>query len=87
MADYCTQCSIEHFGKDYGDMRGLQSPLYTLYKMYVLVLCEGCGATQVDHKGKCIHHENGDCDPYVEYAARGYVPKGYALDRDWETKY
>jgi hypothetical protein len=31
MADFCPPCSIEHFGKDYGDIRDCWG------------LCEGCG--------------------------------------------
>ncbi len=56
MADFCTQCSRNMFGKDYGDMRGLSHPIDTCFKLYPVVLCEGCGATQVNHRGECIHH-------------------------------
>lgn len=56
MADFCKQCSLETFGEDFGDLQGLTRPIDTLFNLYALVLCEGCGATQVDHTGCCIHH-------------------------------
>lgn len=57
MADFCKQCSEETFGEDFGDLAGLSNPWHTLYRLYPVVLCEGCGPIQVDHTGKCI----GDC--------------------------
>lgn len=54
MADYCRQC----WGEPYThDLEGLSRPIDTLFGLYPVVLCEGCGATQVDHTGFCIHHE------------------------------
>jgi hypothetical protein len=52
MADFCRQCSEKVFGQDYGDMRGLCDPGYL-----VVVLCEGCGAVQVDHEGRCVSED------------------------------
>jgi hypothetical protein len=49
VADFCMQCSIDMFSKDFGDMKGLCKK-----GMLVVVLCEGCGAIQVDHTGKCV---------------------------------
>jgi len=54
MADFCKQCSIEMFGKDYGDFKGISSEEDTKNDLYPLVLCEGCGPIQVDHEGKCV---------------------------------
>jgi hypothetical protein len=51
MADFCMQCSIDHFGEDFKDLAGLCSdkPDHV-----ARVICEGCGNTIVDHTGKCI---------------------------------
>lgn len=58
MADFCSQCSIELFGKDYGDMAGITSPEDWAKGLAAIVLCEDCGAIQVDPGGLCI----SDCD-------------------------
>jgi hypothetical protein len=57
MADFCKQCSEVLFGEDSHDFAGITSPDDTAKGLYLTALCEGCGATQVDHEGKCIHHE------------------------------
>ena len=49
MADFCKQCSIEMFGKDYGDLK--LGPLKIGHGW--VVLCEGCGPTMVDAEGQC----------------------------------
>lgn len=62
MADFCKQCSVDMFGEDFGDLKGLSTADDTSKGLYPLVLCEGCGAIQVDHEGKCVSkdcHENG----------------------------
>ncbi len=59
MADYCQACSIELFGKDYGNFAGLTSEEDWTEDRAVVVLCEGCGPTQVDPAGRCISR---DCD-------------------------
>jgi len=58
MADFCTQCSIEIFHEDMGDMANISTKEDTENEMYAVVLCEGCGPTQVDHLGNCI---SDDC--------------------------
>lgn len=54
MADYCKACSIEIFGEDFRELAGLSSPEQTAKGLYPVVICEGCGSTQVDHDGACI---------------------------------
>ena len=54
MADFCSQCSEDVYGKDFGDMKGLSTEEDTVDGKYAVVLCEGCGPCQVDHTGKCI---------------------------------
>lgn len=54
MASFCKQCSIETFGKDFEDFARISTQLQTEENLYPLVLCEGCGPTQVDHTGTCI---------------------------------
>lgn len=54
MADFCKQCRIELFGEDDGDIARLSSEEDTKQELFCIVLCEGCGACQVDHTGRCI---------------------------------
>lgn len=54
MASFCKQCSIETWGFDDRDFAGISSEEDTKKGLYALVLCEGCGPTQVDHTGTCI---------------------------------
>jgi hypothetical protein len=51
MADFCKQCSIEHFGKDFGELKNPE-PLPPDH--FWLVLCEGCGVIQIDSDGACV---------------------------------
>ena len=56
MADFCRQCSLDLFGQDAGDLRGLggkdDKPLEP--GEGYLVICEGCGPTLVNKDGECI---------------------------------
>lgn len=54
MADFCAQCSVDTFGKDFGDMNALSKAEDTAAGIYPVVLCEGCGPIQVDHEGRCV---------------------------------
>lgn len=54
MSDFCKQCSIDIWGEDTEDMKGISNEQDTLNNMYALVLCEDCGPCQVDHNGKCV---------------------------------
>ena len=54
MADFCKQCSIDVYGEDMKDLSGLSTELDTNGDLYPVVLCEGCGPTQVDHTGVCV---------------------------------
>lgn len=74
MADFCRQCALEVFGPmrgpDYaGDMVGLSSAHDTECGLFAVVLCEGCGPTQVNHVGECVVH---DCveKGHARYEAR-----------------
>jgi hypothetical protein len=60
MADFCTQCSIEIFGKDFDNMRGITKQEDWNKGLSCVVLCEGCGHIQVDPTGKCV----SDCDKH-----------------------
>jgi hypothetical protein len=58
MADFCWQCTEELHGKSLcskNDLRD-QSFWFDTYirKKFPIVLCEGCGLIQVDHKGRCV---------------------------------
>lgn len=54
MADFCKQCSVATFGKDSHDLAGITSPEDQADNLFAVVLCEGCGVTQVDAEGVCI---------------------------------
>lgn len=54
MADFCKQCSVDGFGEDYRDHAGLSTAEDTAKGLFALVICEGCGPTQVDHLGACV---------------------------------
>lgn len=51
MADFCKECSLEDFGRDFGDLANLSTEADTKNALYAVVLCEGCGPIQVDHTG------------------------------------
>lgn len=53
MADFCKQCSVEMFGKDFGDLANLCEDKTAL----PVVICEGCGVVQVDHSGQCVSED------------------------------
>ncbi len=63
MADFCKQCALHMWGEEIpSDFVGIQTPEVTAQGLYTLVLCEGCGGTQVDHEGTCMYHETGEHD-------------------------
>ena len=54
MADFCKQCSIELFGKDFGDLANITTSEQWEDEVVAVVLCEGCGVIQVDPEGRCV---------------------------------
>lgn len=54
MADFCRQCSIEMFGVDAGDLRGLNKEATLTNETGFPTICEGCGYNLVDHMGQCL---------------------------------
>ncbi len=54
MADFCKQCSMEHFGKDFKELAGLSTEADDLEENFVPTICEGCGHTLVNSKGECV---------------------------------
>lgn len=54
MADFCKQCSLELFGEDFGDLKGLTTNEDWKKGLAAVVICEGCGVIQVDPDGRCI---------------------------------
>ena len=49
MADFCQQCSVEIFQKDYRELANLCKE-----GELVQALCENCGSCIVNHNGTCI---------------------------------
>jgi len=59
MADFCKQCSIELFGKDFKDLANITKQASWARGRSSVVICEGCGPIQVDPSGNCI---SNDCN-------------------------
>lgn len=57
MADFCKQCSVEIFGKDFKELAGITTPAHWADGKAVVVICEGCGPIQVDPDGNCISQD------------------------------
>lgn len=57
MSNFCRDCSIKHFGKDFEDLAGLSTPEDTATKRFAAVICEGCGPVWVNHEGVVVHRE------------------------------
>ena len=54
MADFCKQCSLEIFGEDFKDLSNISDEGETELGRFPIVICEGCGVTQVNHEGICV---------------------------------
>lgn len=84
MADFCFQCSLmlmfgphsdfDHFGKD-----GQITAEEVENGLGMLVLCEGCGPTRVDHLGRCL----GGCDARWCRDADGSLPEVPRKAEEW----
>ena len=59
MADFCKQCSIDHFGQDTKDLADITSREDWEKQQACVVICEGCGVIQVDPEGNCV---TKDCE-------------------------
>jgi hypothetical protein len=60
MADFCKQCSIDMFGKDFKELANcVTEEQFKNEGLMATVLCEGCGAIQVDHEGNCLSEDCG----------------------------
>lgn len=55
MADLCKKCSIETWGKDFGDLAGITTPEETEQEIFAYALCEGCGDILVNHEGEAVN--------------------------------
>lgn len=66
MADFCRQCSIETFGKDYRELAGITTQKDWEQAKASIVICEGCGIIQVDPEGNCV---SKDCDHPTHHEA------------------
>jgi hypothetical protein len=58
MADFCKQCSIHMFGKDFKELAKITKPEAWADGRACAVICEGCGPVQVDPEGTCV---SSDC--------------------------
>lgn len=66
MAEFCKQCGDDMWPPGTPvDLAGLSTEADTKAGLFAVVLCEGCGPTQVDHTGTCIA---SDC--YEKHGAK-----------------
>lgn len=80
MADFCRQCSLRIFGRDFRELAGITTHEDWKVGKSCVVLCEGCGPIQVDPDGNCISKDclekghakrqngGGNLDPEVPIA-------------------
>lgn len=54
MSDFCKQCSLDNFGKDFGDLANITTAKDIAQNKSAAVICEGCGPIQVDVDGTCL---------------------------------
>lgn len=54
MADFCKQCSLDVFGEDTGDLKGLGDGMPLLEGHGWGALCESCGPIYVNDDGVCM---------------------------------
>lgn len=69
MAEFCNQCSMRLFGM-IGDFVGATTQEDEDHGVAALVMCEGCGPIQVNHKGFCI---SKDCLASVDGKCTGIL--------------
>lgn len=60
MADFCKECSIEMFGKDFRELAGITTEDDEKNNLYATVICEGCGYIQVDKDGVAVNGPRRD---------------------------
>ena len=69
MADFCLECSINTFGKDFKDLANITSQKDWDKGLAQVVFCEGCGVIQVDPDGNCV---SSDCMESAQSKSRRY---------------
>ena len=74
MAEFCRQCSIEVFDEDQQDFCGMTTIEDEEKGLAAIVICEGCGLIQVNHKGECI---SSDC------SRMGHGRGNLFIEGDW----
>ncbi len=74
MADFCKQCSLDIFQEDFKELAGITTEADVAADRYAVVICEGCGPTQVRPDGSCI----GGCmkreHTFVPHSHQGEPP-------------
>lgn len=54
MAEFCSQCTKELFNENRSDFEGECTEDDNAHNWFAEVLCEGCGFTNVDYRGRCV---------------------------------
>ena len=74
MANFCRDCSIAMFGRDFGDLAGISTEKDTAEGRYARTLCEGCGYVLVDHDGIVVEKLGSPRSPRLKLSALGTPP-------------
>jgi hypothetical protein len=80
MADFCNQCTDNRSGDCVGDFVNLSTAADTEAGLFPVVLCEGCGAIQVDHLGNCISHDHHPDGTHTERTSPAISSRGRCRD-------
>lgn len=81
MADFCKQCSIEHFAEDFGDLANLGGDKKLGLDHYWIALCEGCL-----HGAGCQVTDDGTCHTRKKLEERGIYPDpDGSREKAWEV--
>lgn len=75
MANFCHDCSIAHFGQDFGDLAGISTEKDTAEGRYARTLCEGCGYVLVDHDGIVVEKLGSPQVSEIEVVSTGDTPE------------
>lgn len=85
MSDFCKQCALAIFGESAyvdGDLAGITSKEDWDEGKAAEVLCEGCGAIQVDPEGNCL----GGCSENHTYDPEGNAESNQCALHEEEEK-
>lgn len=54
MANFCRQCSLDMFDKDYKELANITTKEFWKQRKACVAICEHCGPIQIDPDGNCV---------------------------------